>query len=360
MRVRITRVSDPHRRKPVDRSGPRVSELPAGAYRSSGTIRGPTDSGLSSVGVTAYPQGMTLPAGQESGTITTAQGTLQFIVDASARSDDPLLVYHHGTPVAGPISANLLAAARAGGFRTVELVRPGYGSSTRTAGRTVADNAHLTRLLVNDMGAERFISVGWSGGGPHTLADVALLPNCMASLCIAGVGPSDAPDLDFLAGMGQDNLDEFAAALDPNLLEAYLTTAASVLGGGDGDAVKQGMASLLPAADLAYLTDALAAELAAQMDWSVTPGIWGWFDDDLAFTRPWGFDLGSIRRPVTVLQGSEDLMVPFAHGRWLAANIPGAATQLTPGEGHLSVTARHLTSTLTALRGHLNGGQGHA
>ena len=294
---------------------------------------------------------MTFPTGQEPGVLRTADdGTLQFILDATAATADPLLVYHHGTPAAGPISADLLSAARAAGFRVVELVRPGYGESTRSPGRTVADNARLTQLLIDHLGGGRFVSAGWSGGGPHTLADVALLPGCLASLCIAGVGPFDAPDLDFLAGMGQDNLDEFAAARAAQALEPFLGQAAAGLASGDGRAVKQAMASLLPPADLAYLTDELADELASQLAWSVANGIWGWFDDDLAFTRAWGFDPATIRRPVTILQGSEDLMVPFAHGRWLAARIPGAKAHLTPGEGHLSVAAKHLTTAMAELR----------
>lgn len=39
--------------------------------------------------------------------------------------------------------------------------------------------------------------------GPHSLACAARLPGCVASLVVAGVGPFDADDLDFLAGQGQ-------------------------------------------------------------------------------------------------------------------------------------------------------------
>ena len=56
-----------------------------------------------------------------------------------------------------------------------------------------------------------------------------------------------------------------------------------------------------------------------------------------AFVAPWGFDLAEIQVPTMVWQGSEDLMVPFDHGRWLAAHLPGASVHLEMGEGHLSI-----------------------
>jgi hypothetical protein len=38
----------------------------------------------------------------------------------------------------------------------------------------------------------------------------------------------------------------------------------------------------------------------------------------------WGFDFGAIEPPGFVWPGSEDRFVPYAHGRRLAANLPGA------------------------------------
>src|ERR1700683_4254779 len=46
-------------------------------------------------------------------------------------------------------------------------------------------------------------------------------PRCLAAASIAGVAPSDSPGLDWLAGMGEENLEEFAAA---QAGEADLTT----------------------------------------------------------------------------------------------------------------------------------------
>ena len=97
------------------------------------------------------------------------------------------------------------------------------------------------------------------------------------------------------------------------------------------------LGDLVSAVDVAALTGEFAAYVAASFRQALANGIWGWFDDDLAFTRPWGFDLDGIGVPVVVWQGGQDRMVPFAHGRWLAARLPSAKAKLLPEEGHLSI-----------------------
>ncbi len=78
----------------------------------------------------------------------------------------------------------------------------------------------------------------------------------------------------------------------------------------------------------------------------------GWIDDDLAFVAPWGFDLASIRVPVLVQQGRQDLMVPMSHGEWLAAHVPGAESRFAEGDGHLSAITSGIPAIHTWLRQH--------
>lgn len=277
---------------------------------------------------------------------------VEYIVDDEASSRAELLIFHHGTPAAGPIDPLVLAAARKAGLRTVSLIRPGYGQSSRVKGRTVADVAALAGELATHLGHERFVTAGWSGGGPHAIATTALLPDrCPGAISIAGVAPFGMEGLDFLAGMGQDNVDEFGAAIaGEDQLSEFLIAMREVLKAVTGDDVIESLASLLPEADRALLRNGHGDAVASELRWSVKDGVDGWLDDDIAFVQPWGFDLGSINSEVIILQGSEDLMVPFAHGQWLTQHIPAADARLIEGEGHFSVGVEHLSKAMKDLR----------
>jgi hypothetical protein len=48
-------------------------------------------------------------------------------------------------------------------------------------------------------------------------------------------------------------------------------------------------------------------------------------------------------------QGTEDLAVPIAHGKWLAERIPGVVAHLEEGEGHLSIAVGAIERMLREL-----------
>jgi pimeloyl-ACP methyl ester carboxylesterase len=270
----------------------------------------------------------------------------------AGRADGLPLVLHEGTPVGLVLYPPTVRAAQARGLRVILAARPGYEGSTPRPGRRVVDVAGDTAAVLDELGADTFVTIGWSGGGPHTLACATALPGrCLAAASVAGVAPYRAQGLDWLAGMGPENVDEFgAAAAGEAVLTQFLDSAAAALGTVTGTDVAQALGGLVIAADQTALTGDFADYVAAALRASMNTGIAGWRDDDLAFVQDWGFSLDSPRAaPVAIWQGDQDKMVPFAHGQWLAANIPGARAHLLPGEGHLSLTVSSLDRILDDL-----------
>lgn len=260
------------------------------------------------------------------------------------------LVFHHGTPGAAIPFRAIERAAHARGLRFITTSRPGYGDSSRLTGRSVADVTADIAAVLAATGDDRCLVAGWSGGGPHALACAAGLPQAVAVLVIAGVAPYEATDLDWMAGMGEENLTEFSAALGgEEQLRSYLEAVREHLKDIEPADIASSLETLLPEVDRAALTGEFAEDMAASFHEAVRAGVDGWLDDDLAFTRPWGFALDEISVPVMLWQGSDDLMVPFAHGQWLAAHLPGAAVHLEDGEGHLSIGLGALERMLDGL-----------
>ena len=286
----------------------------------------------------------------------------QLDVTVTGAPDGPALLFHHGTPGSGRPYRSMERAARERGLRLVTWSRPGYGGSTRRTGRRVADVVDDVEAVLDHLEVERSVVAGWSGGGPHALATAARVPDRVAGvLCIAGVAPFGQPDLDFLAGMGADNVEEFGAAVEGEpVLRAYLEREAPGLRGVTPAEIVEQMRSVLPPVDQAVITDDFGADLAGNFAEALRSGVDGWLDDDLAFCAPWGFELSEVTVPTFVWQGSHDLMVPFEHGRWLARRLSeqptrhqDSADHLLDGEGHLSVWLGAIGPMLDELRGTL-------
>ncbi|HEX5406746.1 MAG TPA: alpha/beta hydrolase [Pseudonocardiaceae bacterium] len=276
----------------------------------------------------------------------------QLDVEISGPDNGTPLIFHHGTPGSVTQFGAMRRAAHDRGLRLVTFSRAGYGASTRLPGREVVAAADDVAFLANHLGASRCVTAGWSGGGPHALATAAKLPELVAGvLVIAGVAPFDAEGLDFLAGMGEDNVVEFTrvreggeAAVRPG----YEQQAVEMSNGDVATLIKE-MSTILPEVDRAVITDEFGEDMLASFSEGLRLGVDGWIDDDLAFVRPWGFSLDEITVPSFIWQGSEDLMVPFAHGQWLAEHIPGVTAHLLQGEGHLSITVGALEQMLDEL-----------
>lgn len=253
-------------------------------------------------------------------------GRTLHVYDRGPTDAGPAVFWLHGTPNVGAPPEPLFADAARLGLRWIGYDRPGYGGSTSRAGRDVASAADDIVRIADRFGIERFAVVGHSGGGPHALACAALLPGrVLAAVSIAGLAPYGAENLDWFAGMRPSGQAGLRAALA-------------------GRAAKAAHEASQPEFDRALFTE---------RDWAALSGQWAWFDsvvgpalangpgglidDDIAYVTPWGFDCAQISRPVLLLHGDQDRMVPKGHGEWLARHCPAAELWLQPGDGHISV-----------------------
>src|ERR1700761_9371132 len=154
-------------------------------------------------------------------------------VIAAPAADGLPLVFHTGTPAGLVPCEPFFELAARHRLRGVLYSRPGYGSSDPLPGRRVAHAAADVAAIVDRLGGTSFVTAGWSGGGPHAPAGAALLPGrCLAAATLAGVAPHSATGLDWLAGMGPENVEELvAAAAGEAALTEMLAAAASLIAG---------------------------------------------------------------------------------------------------------------------------------
>ena len=244
------------------------------------------------------------------------------------------------------------------GVLVVTHDRAGYGRSTRHPSRRIVDEVDDVAALADHLGLERFGVTGGSGGGAHSLACAARLPDRIErASCFVGVAPFGGPGLEreaWLDGMDPENIKEFEWAeagedvltgelekVNAEAMERVANDPSSVLG--DFELSDSDRAELQRPERMQIIRESWAEH-------SVR-GVGGWVDDDLAHTQPWGFDVEEITIPVLIRYGETDVLVPPAHGEWLASHVPGCVVKVDSTAGHLgSDPTEEIAETVRWLR----------
>ncbi|HEX6953661.1 MAG TPA: alpha/beta fold hydrolase [Agromyces sp.] len=234
----------------------------------------------------------------------------------------PTVVWHHGSPHTGEPIEPLAEAAQARGIRLITYARPGYGGSTPHPDRDVASAAADVAAIADALGVDRFAVVGYSGGGPHALACAAMLPERVtAAATLAGVAPYAADD-GWFAGMHA-----------PGALRAAAVSRASRAAFAETDEFDPGQ---FVDADWAALDGEWGA-LGRDAQRAEAAGPDGLIDDDVAFTRPWGFELGDVGAPTLLVHGERDRLIPRSHAVRVLAALPRARLWMRLDAGHVAV-----------------------
>jgi pimeloyl-ACP methyl ester carboxylesterase len=284
--------------------------------------------------------------------ISTKDGRKIRIHEAGQPDGVPVLV-QRGTPQSGLLYDRWVEDAQSRGIRLISYERPGYGGSAPHPGRTVASAADAVAAIARELGVNRLLIWGVSGGGPHALACAALLPGLVvAAAVLASPTPYPPVGLDYFAGTGETNIAETRAALKGReACEQFVEAEASKLLGATLETLVQAFHSLMCPVDAAVLTTDFASFVLRSIREGIGERRDGWVDDDMAFIKPWGFELSQIRIPVLIMHGKQDLMVPFTHAKWLADKIPNAEVWLLPGDGHITLHLRRIPEVHAWLLG---------
>jgi pimeloyl-ACP methyl ester carboxylesterase len=294
-----------------------------------------------------------MPASVQTMTARTHDGR-ELCLEIAGDRDGHAIVVHNGTPNSRHLFAPWVEDAAGRGAWLISYDRPGYGGSTAQPGHSVADAAADVRAIAEVLGVERLATWGLSGGGPYTLACAALLPDLVVAAAVLGsVAPWGAPGLDYLTGMGEDNVDGIKRYLDdPTSARKKGAEEREELLAVTPDQIVESWKTLLSEVDAAVVTGEFAEALVRGFRDGLAPGDQGWWDDGVAHMEPWGFDLGSISVPVKIWHGRHDRFVPFQHGQWLAEHVPGAESALSEAEGHLTLLVNRVPDVHQWLLSH--------
>lgn len=262
----------------------------------------------------------------------------------------PPVLYFHGYP--GSRFEARVAAPAVGrlGLRLLAVDRPGFGQSTFQPGRTVGAWAADVAALADRLALERFSVVSISGGAPYALACAAMLSDRLdrvALLC--PLGPLDVADS--RAGMlVQDRLLLGLASRAPALARGVVHMLAHWMRQDAERYIKFMLAGMMsPDRDLFDDPDyhSLMKESSGE---ALCQGGRGPAWELTLIARPWDFRLQDVRMRVSLWQGLVDQILPAAMARRLAAALPACNARFFPGEGHLSLVARHIGAALAELR----------
>ena len=139
--------------------------------------------------------------------------------------------------------------------------------------------------------------------------------------------------LDFLDGMGPENHEEFGAAVESrHALEPYLEKEAEEMTTVTAEQIAEALGGLVSPVDKAYATGEFVERLLTSFRRACLHGVEGWAEDDLAFTRPWGFAPSDITVRVSVWQAPRT--------GWCRSRTASGSPRTSPAPPSISTTTR--------------------
>lgn len=257
-------------------------------------------------------------------------GTAFAYRDLGPRSGVPLILLNHWGAVLDNFDPRIidgLASER----RVIATDYRGIGASGGIAPVTVGEMAQDGIALIHALGFEKVDLLGFSLGG-FVAQDIALkAPDLVRKLILTGTGPAGGKDIDKVGPVSWPLMIKGLLTLrDPKFYLFFTATA------NGRQAAK------------AFLTR--LKERKKDRDKGPTPGA---FLRQLKAIDAWGRqapqDLGSIRIPVLIANGDNDIMVPTVNSTDMARRIPNSQLIIYEDAGHGGIFQNHADFVPKAL-----------
>jgi class 3 adenylate cyclase len=198
--------------------------------------------------------------------------------------------------------------------RVILLDRRGTGLSDGMDPATSLDDAmDDIRAVMDDDGVERAVLVGSAEGGPTCMLFAATFPQRVAALVLVGTFPRRLSAPDYPAGYSPEQHAWILRVFEERWGRAPVAMRTIAPGRADDPAFRSWYARV--------------------QRYSASPGsaiAWYRLSGEIDVRRV----LPTIRVPTLVLHRTGDMIVPVEHGRYLAAQIPGAKYVELPGAEH--------------------------
>lgn len=247
------------------------------------------------------------------------------------KGGDKLIVWHHGMPTPRPMSPQMAEVFHSHGYSVAIPVRQGYAKSTVVGPRAIADDAQVTKAVVEHLGFDEFITTGFSAGGPRALADLALLDNATQGIDFAGLVPANLPDFNPYANTSEDELEffEIIRKFEPDLIDKFTQWM-------PGFMAQDPMAGFADADEdtKAWANSPDAQFRFAQRNVAFETGAHGWMLDEYSVQVDFGFDISAIDKPLHIITGDADKDVDMSCSVWLHSKVKNSTLKIVPGFGH--------------------------
>ena len=227
--------------------------------------------------------------------------------------------------------------------RIIAVDRPGMGLSDFKRGREILDWPDDVIELADALQVDRFVVLGFSGGGPYAAVCAFKIPERLtAAAIVCGMGPAEAPG-------AKEGISWFYPG-KPSVIRRPMLMLASLGVRKNSDQFVSRSKEMLPETDRLLLDQPeLEKAYIDTIGESFRSGTRGASWDAVLYKRPWQFRLQDIPVEVHMWHGELDLNVPISVARHVADAIPNCHPTFFKDEAHISLPHNHIREILSIL-----------